>query len=481
MNKIRHSNQWVMPTLLSMILGVGILFAGCGKAPQAVKKTATKVATKEPTESLKAEKVPAKEVEKAEVEVPAQKTVTEKTPLKVELHPPFLHLTMDDNAANPAVLDISEGQYNQFFRDMGGNPNTSAHSVPGVFGTALVFDGIDDSIVIPAAQVDHIFAAGTDFSVAFWWRSAADPFPDGYRKVLSKYSYENGGIILYQRGNAEGTKNRVYMNFYVAGNGAPILSPSTRVLKNIGRCHHYVFLREGSTLRAWCDGALQGSYTSPVVRESMGSGVDLSINSFKTGAKGIFDDLRIYPRALSKSEIRGLMITESRAVDLFFLGEKLCDLKANPASNPSEIELIESVLQKEFEAQNGYPKRIGDNVELLAFRYSHVEGDEYEMAFAFRTNAQLEKDYHIYIHGVVDPFDENLIPKHNGKPTRLQKWGFAPDPVTSAWSPGDVIVLRNRVKAAEVPYQMSVNFMYQPEGWTSLAPKFVPLGWLAAL
>ena len=180
----------------------------------------------------------------------------------------FLHLPMDDNAANRAIRDASDGQNTQTFRDPSGTPNTDAHSVPGMLGTALAFDGVDDSIVIPAEQVSHVFAADMDFSVAFWWRSGSDPFPDGYKEILGNYSLANGGIVLYQRGNADGTYTRIYMNFYVAGNGAPVLGPVTDVAENIGQWHHYVFQREGLTLEAWRDGSLLGSYTDAAARSS---------------------------------------------------------------------------------------------------------------------------------------------------------------------------------------------------------------------
>ena len=226
-----------------------------------------------------------------------------------DVFPPTLHLTMDDNAASPTVVDSAAGAQDQTILDSTGNPNTDAHSVPGVVGAALAFDGVDDSIIVPAEQAGPIFAAGTDFSVACWWRSDSDPFPDGYKEVLSNYLFDDGGIILYQRGNAMGTYKRIYMNFYVAGNGAPVLFLLTDVSENIGEWHHYVFQREGTTLRAWRDGALSGSYTDPAVNGDMGSLQDFRINPVGLGAEGALDDFRFYDRALMESEIQELAQT----------------------------------------------------------------------------------------------------------------------------------------------------------------------------
>jgi len=220
--------------------------------------------------------------------------------------PAVIHLTME--ASNPLVFDASPGQYHQRFKDLSGNPNTDAHAVPGPTGTALFFDGVDDAIEIPAAQIGHVFAAGTrsDFSVAFWWRSDSDPFPVGYREAASNYSPINGGIILHQRGRGDGASNRIYMNFYVPGNSAPLLGPATRAGENVGVWHHYVFQREGQTLRAWCDGVVQGTYTGPEANQSMGSGNSFRLNSLQSGAAGALDDFRVYDRALTEAEIREL-------------------------------------------------------------------------------------------------------------------------------------------------------------------------------
>ena len=56
MNKTRHTNRLGMVALLSVILGVSILFAGCDKAPQDVSKPVTKVETKAAAKALTAEK-----------------------------------------------------------------------------------------------------------------------------------------------------------------------------------------------------------------------------------------------------------------------------------------------------------------------------------------------------------------------------------------------------------------------------------------
>jgi len=95
--------------------------------------------------------------------------------LMAELSPPVFHLPMDDNAADAIVRDASAGGLDQVFIDPTGDPSTAAHSVPGPNGqTALAFDGVDDLIAFGQTLLGEFFAAGCDFSLAFWYKSA-DP------------------------------------------------------------------------------------------------------------------------------------------------------------------------------------------------------------------------------------------------------------------------------------------------------------------
>lgn len=170
--------------------------------------------------------------------------------------------------------------------------------------------------------------------------------------------------------------------------------------------------------------------------------------------------------------------------DVFSLAEQLHDLKAQPNPDFGEIKRVEAALDEAVKAQQGYPKQIGNDVELLAFSYAHVADDQYEMTFAFRTTVRLSKDYHVYVNGYVDSSHLNRVPlRSDGRPSQPTKWGFAPDPATSAWTPSDVIVLKNRVAAVAVPYRIGVNLLYKDQvaGWQDLVPRFVDLGWHAAV
>ncbi len=396
---------------------------------------------------------------------------------------PILHLAMDDKNADTAVVDRSDYAHHQVFLDETGTAHTTAHSVPGVVENALSFDGVDDAITIPATDVGAAFAAGQDFTVSFWWRSEHLPFPDGYQTIVSNFTGKDGGFGLYQRGNSDGTDRRVYLNFYVPGNPAPILSHPIRLAENVVDWHHYAFQREDATLRVYFDGALQAEYTDPTANEALGAGQAVKISPAGRGSKGSMDELNILPSALPASAIGELAQTTPGLDDLFSLAEKLGALKADAASDSTEIARVEAALKAKMDAQEGYPMALSDEVELLGFKYALFGGNQYEWTMAFRTSAPLEKDFHIYVHGVVDKSHVSKIPERNGKPSQLQKWGFKPTPPTSSWTPGEIIVVRFQAQAADVPYEMSINLMYNDpdSGWMELSPDFLRLGWQASL
>jgi len=403
------------------------------------------------------------------------------SPMPVDLFPPILHLPLDDSDASPVLRELSTAGLDQVLRTPDGEPETANHSVPGIVGSAIAFRDTGTSLAVPAAQLGGVFDGGSDFSVSFWWRSARGAFPDGYRAILSNYASDQGGVILYQRGSADGRFNRIYMNFYAAGSASPLLSPSINVPEDEDRWHHFVFQREGATLRAWRDGRLLASHTDPAASGPMGAGVDLRVGAPRDGVKGALDELRLYPRALAPSEIGGLASREQGKDDLFLMAERLHELKADPKSEAGDIALVKRSLDEALARQEGYPKPIGDHLELLAFRYRFVDGDDYEMAFAFRAERRLAGDYFFHVRGWVDPAHAHLLPDSDGGAQRSQKWEFTPSPPAAAWTPGEVVVVRSWVKAEEVPYRISLNLLDRKRDNAPLARKYVELSWHASL
>ncbi|MCX5769209.1 MAG: hypothetical protein NTZ09_02880 [Candidatus Hydrogenedentes bacterium] len=84
MKKTRYTSRLGMVALLCVTLGVGLLFAGCGKAPQDEKKAVTKVETKvsapAPAKAVTTEKTPDKQAAQGAATQPTKAATPVKTP-----------------------------------------------------------------------------------------------------------------------------------------------------------------------------------------------------------------------------------------------------------------------------------------------------------------------------------------------------------------------------------------------------------------
>jgi len=216
--------------------------------------------------------------------------------------PPVLHLAMDDNAANPTVVDASEGLHDQTFVDPGGDPNTSAHSVPGVVGTALHFDGVDDEINL-GTTVDPVLAAGQDFAFTFWW-SRGEGNSQNFTFIFRKTT-EDG--LLFAVNAFVTTSSTPYTVFYVYRSTAAQDRTLFSFTPSGYAWNHYAFQRRGETFELWVNGALVKADTTAGNSRAFSDASGLLLGG--TGAnhaQGVMDDFRVYDRALLDTEIQEL-------------------------------------------------------------------------------------------------------------------------------------------------------------------------------
>jgi hypothetical protein len=213
--------------------------------------------------------------------------------------PPVLHLTMDDNAASPTVTDVAAGHRDQVFLDPGGNPNTSAHSVPGKVGTALSFDGVDDRIDL-GTTIDGALSAGHDFSIAFWWNRGAGN-NQNFTYIFQKPA-ENGSLFCVNAYYVP--TSDAFTQFYVYRS----TTPTDRTLFPSGVTgygwNHYVFQRRGNTFELLLNGVLvKADTTAGNDRDFSGTSGFMLGGTASSLATGAMDDFRVYDRALFPSEI----------------------------------------------------------------------------------------------------------------------------------------------------------------------------------
>lgn len=221
--------------------------------------------------------------------------------LTAELSAPVFHLAMDDNAANPTVHDSAPEQRNQTFLDPGGNPNTDAHAVVGVVGGAMEFDGVDDRIVVDLQTgLGDYFDVGKDFTLAFWWKAPTMEFSEVYDYMLT-----GPFIFEHMKNGLAGSVNAI--RFLYRRPVDNLVLQRSFDHSNDGLWHHYVVVREGTTVQLWRDGVSGFSDTHENNAGSF-SKDQMIMAGHPSGffAPGAMDDFRIYSRALGEEEIQEL-------------------------------------------------------------------------------------------------------------------------------------------------------------------------------
>jgi len=168
----------------------------------------------------------------------------------------------------------------------------------GISGNALSFDGIDDGILVgtPAALV-----GSGDFSLAAWVKiDPGSPLATVIQQREAGASGHQGQYVLNV--NANGT-----VNFFVYNNSVYQFDLTTVGTVNDGQWHHLAATRSGTTGRVFIDGvqASSGSGTiQALVSHPVAIGYDHRDNNKRFD--GSIDDVRVYERALSASEVDSL-------------------------------------------------------------------------------------------------------------------------------------------------------------------------------
>ena len=178
--------------------------------------------------------------------------------------------------------------------DSSGNNNTATLSngptwVAGKIANALNFDAVDDYATVR----DIAILNPAKITIAGWISTRVNTTA---QRVVDR---DNGGAITYFLA-LTGNPNKV--SFRV---GSSVVTGTTTVSANTW--HHIAGVYDGSTLTCYLDGVANGSVSgSPVLTDN---GVPINIGRRAAGGvklNGQLDDIRIYDRALSASEITDL-------------------------------------------------------------------------------------------------------------------------------------------------------------------------------
>ena len=184
--------------------------------------------------------------------------------------------------------------------DASGNGNTGTLLngpiwTSGVKGTALSFDGVDDYVDMGSPPPLNI--TGPAITVQAWAKASS---PGNYKYIISKTDGLYMGYGLYT--GSSGT-----LRFYI-GNGSGLITTPDVTSPWDNRWHHIAGTYDGSKLNLYIDGVARASVaaTGSIADSSARS---LNIGGFSEGGflfKGVVDDVQIYNRALSATEIQQL-------------------------------------------------------------------------------------------------------------------------------------------------------------------------------
>ncbi|PYQ17234.1 MAG: hypothetical protein DMF79_17750, partial [Acidobacteria bacterium] len=182
----------------------------------------------------------------------------------------------------------------------------------GKLGQGLSFDGVDD-------RVDVAHAADLDtypLSVAAWFKTSSS---SGVRGIVGKYvagSY-NGYNLFLNDGSLCAWYLRDDSNYVYDGSGCPFRLTGY----NDGQWHHAVYVVDASGARLYVDGAEKGSLGWTGVAGAVSTTEPVHVGCYPGafgGAEyfeGAADDVRIYPGALTASDVADLYELTVRYVD----------------------------------------------------------------------------------------------------------------------------------------------------------------------
>jgi len=172
--------------------------------------------------------------------------------------------------------------------------------VPGRLGAALSFNGMDQSVSVPHAAVLDAYP----LTVSLWVSTTASTLSGLVNKYLpaslSGYQvFTNGGSLCawYFRDAS---------NYVWDGTGCTLATPGF----NDGQWHHVAFIVDASGGRLFVDGALRASQpwtgTPGATTTTQGLSLALYPGTALPCLPGQLDDVRIYSRALSASDVSSL-------------------------------------------------------------------------------------------------------------------------------------------------------------------------------
>jgi Concanavalin A-like lectin/glucanases superfamily len=200
-------------------------------------------------------------------------------------------------------------------RDLSGNGNdgslalmsTTTSPVGGKIGQALNFKG---SNLVSVQNSPSISLSGTT-TMSFWFKLTSSP--SAYSTIVAKGDASSEDYFMDLREAIDGITDCLpscYLAIAAWDGGTTqgvISTTDFQAAANIGKWFHAVGLIAGNTYKIYINGSLENSGTGSYGIQT--SSKNLNIGNFVDGSRtfpGIIDDVRIYNRALTATEVKQL-------------------------------------------------------------------------------------------------------------------------------------------------------------------------------
>ncbi|WP_350274022.1 sialidase family protein [Kribbella sp. HUAS MG21] len=204
-----------------------------------------------------------------------------------------------DAPLGPTTPDVSGLHNDSYLR--GGTT-----AVAGKFGQARDLDGVDDAIQLPFAE--SLAVGAGDFTAMAWIKYGAS--------TAQQAIFWGYGINTYSQFwlRAEPADSRIRGLITTNGNTAAV---QTTKAYNDNTWHHVALQRKAGTLSIWVDGVQSASVTAPAGSVSPGRPFKMYVGQRLDGLHhfdGALDEVRIYKRALTATELNSIRTTNSTSV-----------------------------------------------------------------------------------------------------------------------------------------------------------------------
>jgi hypothetical protein len=196
-------------------------------------------------------------------------------------------------------------------RDTSGNGNTGTLLngptwTAGKIGQALSFNGVNQYVSVPHASGFDAYP----LTLAMWMKTSTTA---GVRGLVNKYvpGSSNGYEVFVSNGNLCAWYFRDSSNSVSDGSGCPFNIPGY----NDNQWHHVAFVVDALGGRLYVDGVQRaaGGWTGTGGAPSTTQDVHIGVGGAEY-FQGVLDDVRIYNRALSATEVLGLSDTVAPAI-----------------------------------------------------------------------------------------------------------------------------------------------------------------------